>query len=585
MSEQGRRPGGTDPTGLVLFIAAAVVLVIVGVPWAAVQLAAVIDPSLAPPANPFTLALHLARGEFVWPRLATWILLGFAAVLLAIAVALGWWFVRAVRRASSVDAASARMARRRDLARLRGRRAREHAATLGVSDSSGLPVAVPISGGDPVVASFEDTSVDIWGPRTGKTTARAIPAVLAAPGPAVATTNKRDLVDATRDPRGEPDGAQVWVFDPQRIVGEEPTWWWDPLSYVTDEVRAANLADVFTTAGRDPLARTDAYFEPAARQLLAGLLLAAATARRPITDVYRWLTDPAEDEPASIVEPTYPLTAEEIRGYVNAPDKQRAGVYGTAQQVCGFLTNRHAIRWITRDGGSPSRPRFEPADFVRRPHDTLYSVSKEGRGTAGPLVTALTVAVTEAAEDYAMGCRAGRPPTPMVAVLDEAANVCRWRELPNQYSHYGSRGICVMTILQSWSQGVEVWGREGMRKLWSAANVRVYGGGVAEPDFLGELSQLIGEYDRSTWSTSTAAGAGRSTSHQTQRHRILDVSQLAALPRGRIVVFPSGTKPVLAKPLPWMDGPYAAAVKASIAAHDPGQHQRAATTTAEGSRP
>ena len=51
-----------------------------------------------------------------------------------------------------------------------------------------------------------------------------------------------------------------------------------------------------------------------------------------------------------------------------------------------------------------------------------------------------------------------------MGVLDEAANVCRWRELPNLCSHYGSRGI-LMTLLQSWTQGVEVWGRDGMRKL------------------------------------------------------------------------------------------------------------------------
>lgn len=80
----------------------------------------------------------------------------------------------------------------------------------------------------------------------------------------------------------------------------------------------------------------------------------------------------------------------------------------------------------------------------------------------------------------------------MIGVLDEAANVCRWRELPNLYSHYGSRGIVLMTILQSWSQGVEVWGRDGMRKLWSAANIKVYGGGVAEAEFLNELAQLVG---------------------------------------------------------------------------------------------
>lgn len=51
---------------------------------------------------------------------------------------------------------------------------------------------------------------------------------------------------------------------------------------------------------------------------------------------------------------------------------------------------------------------------------------------------------------------------------------------PDQYSHYGSRGI----ILQSLSQGVEVWSLEGMRKLRSASNVKIYGGGVSEVGYL-----------------------------------------------------------------------------------------------------
>ena len=104
-------------------------------------------------------------------------------------------------------------------------------------------------------------------------------------------------------------------------------------------------------------------------------------------------------------------------------------------------------------------------------------------------MTALTVAICEAAEERAKGSHRGSASgPPLVAVVDEAANVCRWRELPNLYSHYGSRGICMMTILQSWSQGVEVWGRDGMRTLWSAANIKVYGGGVSEIEFLSELS-------------------------------------------------------------------------------------------------
>lgn len=41
----------------------------------------------------------------------------------------------------------------------------------------------------------------------------------------------------------------MWVFDPQSIANEEPTtWWWNPLSYVTDEVKAATLAEHFASA-------------------------------------------------------------------------------------------------------------------------------------------------------------------------------------------------------------------------------------------------------------------------------------------------------------------------------------------------
>ena len=101
---------------------------------------------------------------------------------------------------------------------------------------------------------------------------------------------------------------------------------------------------------------------------------------------------------------------------------------------------------------------------------------------------------------------------PLVVVLDEAANVCRWPELPNLYSHYGSRGIVLMTFLQSWSQGVDVWGRDGMRKLWSAATVKVYGGGVADADFLEDLSRLIGDYDEPHVHRSRTP-AGRTTTH------------------------------------------------------------------------
>jgi len=267
------------------------------------------------------------------------------------------------------------------------------------------------------------------------------------------------------------------------------------------------------------------------------------------------------------------MPAAAVAGVVNAPEKQRGGIYGTAQEIVSFLTNRVATRWVTPDGGSAARdrrPRFDPAAFVAAggQAQTLYSLSREGEGSAGPLVTALTVAVTEAAERLARRSAGGRLPVPLVGVLDEAANVCRWRNLPDLYSHYGSRGIVLMTFLQSWSQGVEVWGRDGMRKLWGAATVRVFGGGNTDPEFLPDVSQLVGEYDAPTPTTSTSR-TGSSRSFSTRTERVLDVAELAALPLGRALVFASGTPVVLVRTLPWMEGPHAAAVRASLAAHDP----------------
>jgi hypothetical protein len=79
------------------------------------------------------------------------------------------------------------------------------------------------------------------------------------------------------------------------------------------------------------------------------------------------------------------------------------------------MTNREAMRWVSADGvPAPSSPRaanpsvkttrreFDPHEFVKT-SDTIYSLSNEGRGSAGPLVTALTVAICEAAEPRGRG--------------------------------------------------------------------------------------------------------------------------------------------------------------------------------------
>src|SRR5690606_3644183 len=116
-----------------------------------------------------------------------------------------------------------------------------------------------------------------WGPRSGKTTSRAIPAVVAAPGPVLVTSTKADIVDATRGPRDAK--GTIWIFDPMSLGNlreAEPAWWWNPLGQVTTVTDARRLADHFAAAERAPGTTADAFFDPMGTELVANLLLAAA---------------------------------------------------------------------------------------------------------------------------------------------------------------------------------------------------------------------------------------------------------------------------------------------------------------------
>lgn len=63
----------------------------------------------------------------------------------------------------------------------------------------------------------------------------------------------------------------------------------------------------------------------------------------------------------------------------------------------------------------------------------------------------------EAAEELVASSHGGRLSIPLLEVLDEAADACHWRGLPNLHSHYGSRRIMLVTILRElapWSLGM-----------------------------------------------------------------------------------------------------------------------------------
>lgn len=542
-------------------------VVAVGGAWASLHAAAWWTEDKPPAMNPARLVFDLLTGRIHWTSAAT-TAAGVLAVLLLALVVLAVLFVPGGKRMRP-DRSTRYMARPADLVHLTAGGSSAKAKRLGLP-GSGLPIGHTVAGRRQLFTSWEDTLILIAGPRTQKTTAYAIPTILAAPGACLATSNKRDALDATRTIRA--GFGQVWVFDPQRVANTDPSWWWNPLSYIArrthglagddiSETRAEKLAAQFVMSARPEGARTDAYFDSEAQNLIGLLLLAAACGRLPITTVYSWLTRPHNDEPAGLLESYgFGLQHESLEALSQLPDKQREGVYGTARALMGFLRARQIVAWVTP---RPGLPEFDPAEFARS-SDTLYPLSREGEGSVGPLVAALTMAVTDALEEYGTASPGGRLPVPFVAVLDEAANICKLRDLPGQYSHYGSRGIIPFTILQSWHQAADVWGDHGIEKLWSAANLKLYGGGVDDDRFLRRLSELIGSTEQIVRSTSTGRGH-RTTSRSLQDKIILTPAELRELPPGRAVMFASGTPAVLIQPQPWWAGPHAEQIRQALA--------------------
>ena len=410
MSTRNRDRGATgtvEPEVQVAIGGGLLLVVIAGAGWLSLHLGATLSGDPAPANNPVELILDLAKKKTTWTTGATDVAVLLLIVAVALVLGVGWLVGRLTAGRENVDRKARYMASASDTAQLRGKGAAKKAKRLGVPEVEGAPPGVPcgrqIPGKTTLLASWEDMSVVIAGPRTFKSTAYAIPQVLAAPGPVLATSNKRDIADATRGIR---EGfGRVWVLDPQQIAREEPTWWWNPLTYIApldpatgrarrdpatghvdaDVARARKLSEQFDASSRTSNAgKDDAYFGTAGTDLLALLLLAAACGDKAITMVYEWLTVPDDPEPAQILgENGLRLQMKGLDAYAKITPKQRDGVYGTAQTRVQFLRDPKMSRWIT----PPTSPavrlnQFHPHAYAET-RDTVYALSKNESGGAG----------------------------------------------------------------------------------------------------------------------------------------------------------------------------------------------------------
>ncbi|WP_067473512.1 type IV secretory system conjugative DNA transfer family protein [Nocardia amamiensis] len=554
--------------------------------------------------HPVTALLEVVAGQHPWPWQASVLAVAFTAAGAGFVVAC--W--RTLSAGSEIDAAARtmqrpahiRMARARDNLSANRRLLRD--AEPEIQAFTGPPLGKTVIGGVGLFVPAELGVTIAAGTRTGKTMAWAIPAVLSAWGPCLATSNKPDLYRHTvygREQRG-----RVWLCDLQAVTGRvECGFWVNLLTQVTTLPAARKLAGFFVSAASGSAsqaanAKVDSYFDGGAQELLSLYLYAAACAGGDLLHVAEWLGKDQDQTPALILRHYgHYRPADRILESQGLYARQRDGLYDMARRFLNVLSDEGYARMITppqrvllavrEETDAKTRktgvvigkteqdrthdlPQFEPADFVTS-SDTLYALSMAGPDGATPLTSALVGQILEAALEAARARPDGRLAVPMLAVLDEAANCARISELPSYYTYAGGCGIVLMTILQVLEQGEDLWGVNGLATM-RAQSIEVYGGGIAATDYLEHWSAMTGPHDVADRSRSRGAqGVNRSLSWRAEP--ILDVALLAALPKERALVRLPNHGPVVVRKIWWQHTGYAPLIRKSLARFEKAANQ------------
>ncbi len=523
------------------------------------------------------IGTNLARsfGAPLWLLITVW-----AVMTVIVIAAITIVMAKRAGRPSSDDPMRS-MATTSDMARLTPDGVRDAARDLRPSlagaknppaGECGITLGRLLPKGPVLQSTWEDVVLAIMAPRAGKTTALAVPMVLDAPGAVVATSNKSDLLATTAAARSK--HGQVWVFDPQGIAVFPQRFWWNPLAGVRTVPDANRLAKQFVQEVRSAASQSD-FWVSAAEDLLTSLILAAAVSGRSMATVYDWLNDSGRSAPRNeLTKHGFTAVATALSGRQSGAVETREGIYETARTAAQCLRDPQIMAWITPPATDTDCPLFDPDAFAAG-SDTLYLLSKEGGGSAAPLVAAFVDRVIRAGTKRAEQA-AGRMDPPLLLCLDECANIVKISDLPDLYSHLGSRGIIPVTILQSAEQGERVWGHEGFATLWSAATVKMIGAGIDSAKMAEDISKLIGDHDVVVRSTSH--GRDSSTSTSLRQQRIIPPDRVRSLPKGHALVLATGVRVALVQGLPWYESARADQVARDLAAAHAAIRRRARAT-------
>jgi type IV secretory pathway TraG/TraD family ATPase VirD4 len=407
------------------------------------------------------------------------------------------------------------------------------------------------------VASHPEHAVLVLGPpRSGKTSAVVIPALLASPGAVVCTSTKPDVMHATAGARTTI--GQVWLFDPtgehDLLPAGARRLHWSPVAAADSWDRALHLARAMTAATFSGAGTTnESHWRERSAALLAPLLLAANLGRHNVGDVLRWVLRGELDPPAqNLTDHDQTVAGDVLAGIARTDSRERSSILSaTAGALAAY--NADATR------RAASRPNFDPDRFAAGT-DTIYiTAPAHAQAQCAPLVVGLLEQIRHAT--YARRRSADPAGPPLLMCLDELANIAPIHDLPALVSEAGGQGLHVLACLQDLSQARGRWG-EAADGFLSLFQTKLILDGIADSKTLEAISLMLGEYDRHVVSETTGRThvdrffsrqpptQSDSFSYSTVRQRVLSPGEIASLPEGQGLLL-RGTRWELLRLTPW----------------------------------
>jgi type IV secretion system protein VirD4 len=503
------------------------------------------------------LPRHLADPRRAWPRTiathlpdtaAFYAALGLLALALAGGVACTVT-VRQRRRAGSSSDRGARWAHAHELAELRQPRRRK---TRPVVD--GRQLALGFRGRRLLRAEHRHALVAFGPPQSGKSAGLAIGALLEWDGPAIASSIKTDLLQATIARRRTL--GRTFVFDPFGLSGARASTW-SPLRRASTFDGALEVAHRIASAGEIDQRSVEGgeFWTVAAEQRIAPLLYAAARAGKGMDALVRWAYGQGEHELNGTLEQLLRVaTGEDERrdaqaaydaaaGFRSQPDRTRGSIEGTVQTLLRAYRSRRVQQSARSSEITPSA--------LLDGSSTLYLV---GDAKASRLLRPIFLALLGELIDHAYqqaNLDGGRLATPLLLCLDELGNVAPIPNLSEIASTAPSHNIQLVSIFHDLAQARSRYQRHAETVI-NSHRARMLLPGIADLDTLRYFSGLVGD-QLARDETRTTGPGGQTRSENRTRRPLAPPQQLRQLPDGYALLIYGRLPPTMVRLRMWFN--------------------------------